>query len=308
MATLAYNVKRVMTLKLINVRSYFNMMNIFILKVFYRKSKKGILKMKNPCGCGESKANQENLSLKQADQANLSLKQADQTALCPANVHETVCIQADVTISPHVDVGEVKSFCVDGPIIGACSGTPSPTNTCTFAVSQKICVEVPLTFYASAVAEPKGIICGDPQIGQCVPPSFTCCEFIKATQGTTETGARLNSLSIQLCGPAGQCSPQGNHINIEFPASGPNFEINLQEMISMQCNTPAAGLITVTAQAIFNNGAGNSELADFTFVFNPASSTVHIIATSVANDTLLLDTTITLTGNVQFVPCTPTAG
>ena len=202
-------------------------------------------------------------------------------------------------------MGDVKSFCVDGPIIGACPGTPSPADTCTFDVSQKICVEIPLTFSATAVANPKGIFCGDPQIGQCVPPGFTCCEFIMATQGITETGANLKSLSIQLCGPAGQCSPQGNHIAVEFPASGPNFEINLQEMISMQCNTPEAGLITVTAQAIFNDGAGNSELANFTFVFNPTNNTVHITATSVANSNTLLDTTITLTGNVQFVPCTP---
>ncbi|WP_242966707.1 hypothetical protein [Desulfosporosinus sp. FKA] len=234
-----------------------------------------------------------------------SLARVGQIAQCPATVHETVCVQADVTITPSVVVGDVESFCVGDPIIGACPGTPSPTGTCTFTVSQNICVEIPLTFSAGATAVPSGIVCGKAQIGQCVPPSFTCCEFIMATQGTTDSGTKLKSLSIQLCGPAGQCSPQGNHINIEFPASGPNFEINLEEMISMQCDTPSSGLITVTAQAIFNNGAGNSELANFTFVFDSTNNTVHITATSVASGNTLLDTTITLTGNVHFEPCVP---
>ncbi|UWG98629.1 hypothetical protein LPY66_07530 [Dehalobacter sp. DCM] len=75
--------------------------------------------------------------------------------------------KAGVTIIPDVQVGEVKSFCVDGPFIGACPGTPSPTETCTFDVSQRICVEIPLTFSASAEAEPKGIVCGNPTTGPC---------------------------------------------------------------------------------------------------------------------------------------------
>jgi hypothetical protein len=88
-------------------------------------------------------------------------------ALCPATVHETVCVQARVTIVPIVTVGEIQSFCVGGPVIGACPGTPSPTNTCTFSVSQNICVVVPLFFSAGATAEPTGIVCGEPAAGTC---------------------------------------------------------------------------------------------------------------------------------------------
>ncbi len=224
---------------------------------------------------------------------------------CPATVHETVCAQANVTIRPRVDVGDVETFCVDDPAIGPCPGTV--VRFCTFTARQRICVEIPLTFAADVTAVPAGIVCGTPLVGPCAPVTFECCEFIMATQGTTANGTRLPSLSIQICGPANQCSPQGNHINVEFPNDGPNFEINLMEMLTMQCNSPETGLITVTAQANFNNGAGNTELANFTFIFNPANETVRIIATSVANGTTLLDTTITLTGNVQFVPCTPDA-
>ena len=225
---------------------------------------------------------------------------------CPATVHETVCVQANVTIRPRVDVDpeEIQTFCVDGPVIGACEGTLA--RFCTFTVSQMICVEVPLTFAADVTAEPAGIVCGTPLTGPCAPITFECCEFIMATQGTTATGTPLQSLSIQLCGPANQCSPEGNHISVEFPDNGPRFEINFLEILTMVCNSPEPGLITVTAQADFTNGAGNTELANFTFIFNSANNTVHIIATSVANGTTLLDTTITLTGNVQFEPCTPT--
>lgn len=84
---------------------------------------------------------------------------------CPTIVHETVCVEADVTITPNVEVGQIQSFCVDGPMIGACPGTPS--RVCTFTVSQRICVQVPLTFSATATAVPSGIVCGTPDVGPC---------------------------------------------------------------------------------------------------------------------------------------------
>lgn len=245
--------------------------------------------MQEPCGCEES---------------NVIIQQEEER--CLRTFHENVCVQANVVITPVVVPGPTTSFCLGDPQIGPCEGTLR--RNCTFSVSQRICVQVPITFGADAVATPGGIVCGTPLVGPCSPTTFNCCEFIMATQGTTADGTPLPSLSIQLCGPANQCSPQGNHISVQFPADGPNFEINLTEMLTMQCNFPERGLITVTAQADFNTGAGNSELANFTFIFNPANSTVRIIATSVANGTTLLDTTITLTGNVQFVPCTPPLG
>ncbi len=113
--------------------------------------------MANPCGCGES----------------ISNSQQDQIVECPAIVHDTVCVQADVTISPNVVVGKIQSFCVGRPMIGACPGTPSPTENCSFTVSQSICVQVPLTFSAVAIAEPSGIVCGTPEVGPC--PVTTAC-------------------------------------------------------------------------------------------------------------------------------------
>jgi len=93
---------------------------------------------------------------------------------CPTTVNETVCVQAEVTITPQVDVGEIMSFCASNPVIGPCSGTPR--EFCSFVVSQSICVQVPLTFHANATAQPAGIVCGTPAIGGC--PSAACTNTI----------------------------------------------------------------------------------------------------------------------------------
>ena len=113
--------------------------------------------MSNPCGCLDTSSNLA---------SDLVAAQAPLVE-CPATVHETVCIQAEVTITPLVTVGDISSTCVGGPTIGACPGTISPTNSCTFSVSQSICVAVPLTFSADATAIPNGIVCGSPGIGNC---------------------------------------------------------------------------------------------------------------------------------------------
>lgn len=106
------------------------------------------------------------------DRESLSPRQ-DQATECLSLVHETVCVQANAKITPAVTVGNIESFCVGGPVIGRCPGTPSLTNSCTFTVSQNICVQVPLTFSAAATASPSGIVCGTPANGTC--PSTTGC-------------------------------------------------------------------------------------------------------------------------------------
>lgn len=116
--------------------------------------------MTNPCGCGD------NSNHNPAPTPPVVVDPTDPPpAECPANVHETVCVQAEVTITPHVEIGDIESFCIDGPRIGPCPGTATPT--CTFTVSQSICVQIPLTFSATAVAVPNGIVCGTPETGLC---------------------------------------------------------------------------------------------------------------------------------------------
>lgn len=91
---------------------------------------------------------------------------------CPQNVKELVCVHANVTITPIIEVGEVIVRCTGRPQIGSCSGAQSLTS-CDFTVSQKVCVDIPLEFSANAEARSTGIKCGAPTSGAC-PSSVSC--------------------------------------------------------------------------------------------------------------------------------------
>jgi hypothetical protein len=111
------------------------------------------------CGCGFSNSKEKALQENQA--------------ACPAVVHETICVQAAVTITPAVTAHAAESVCVGDPFFGVCPGTPSPSNKCSFMVSQNVCVQIPLTFSAHAAAGPTKIICGTPLAGPC--PGVSGC-------------------------------------------------------------------------------------------------------------------------------------
>lgn len=89
----------------------------------------------------------------------------EEVEVCESIVHETVCVQGSVTITPNVVSGPATSFCIGNPIIGSCPG--ELRRNCVFTVSQKICVQIPLTFSATASAVGNGIVCGIPDIGRC---------------------------------------------------------------------------------------------------------------------------------------------
>lgn len=98
------------------------------------------------------------------------------TGCGPTFVNETVCVEATVRIIPDVQCGVVETFCSGPPTIGSCDGTLMPE--CSFQVSQSICVQVPLTFSATACVTPNGIICNEDTIaiGRC-PESAAGCTF-----------------------------------------------------------------------------------------------------------------------------------
>jgi hypothetical protein len=104
-----------------------------------------------------------------------SLSEASGAQNCNKTVHETVFIQAEVTVTPDVEIGDVKYFCQDSSVTKKHGKKPCPKKECTFEVIQKICVEIPLTFSATAAAKPKGIFCGTPQKGKC--PKRPHCSF-----------------------------------------------------------------------------------------------------------------------------------
>jgi len=89
----------------------------------------------------------------------------NEEGLCETTIHEEVCVQATVTITPTVTSGSSTSFCLGNPIIGSCPGTLR--ENCVFTVSQNICVQIPLSFSATAEAVPNGIVCNEVGIGAC---------------------------------------------------------------------------------------------------------------------------------------------
>jgi len=91
---------------------------------------------------------------------------------CQTTVHETVCVQGTVTITGNVTNDGSQSFCVGDPIIGVCPG--ELVDFCQFTVSQNICVQIPLTFSATATAVSDGLVCGMAEPGPC-PGAVTAC-------------------------------------------------------------------------------------------------------------------------------------
>lgn len=77
---------------------------------------------------------------------------------CETMIHDKVCVGAEVTISPGVEIGETTWCCVGKPKIEAC---PS---ACSYVVSQMMCVRFALRFTADVSAAPNGIICNAPVI------------------------------------------------------------------------------------------------------------------------------------------------
>lgn len=82
---------------------------------------------------------------------------------CPTLVHQRVCVQGTVTITPDITSGPSRSFCIGNPVIGGCPG--DLTSSCSFTVGQNICVQIPLTFAATANAISDGLVCGTTGIG-----------------------------------------------------------------------------------------------------------------------------------------------
>lgn len=129
---------------------------------------------------------------------------------CSNVIHEKVNVQAEVTVTPDVEMGQIKYYCLEEPKIRkecprgekvkgkkilrkkklvkktrkeallaskdhenrgiGCCEENHPKDHCTFIVSQNICVEIPLTFSASAAVVPKGVVCATPAVGPCKKP------------------------------------------------------------------------------------------------------------------------------------------
>ena len=71
---------------------------------------------------------------------------------CPATGFQSVSVCVPVTVAPFAQPGTTITECVGDPVISSGKATcPGAKNgVCTFTISQKLCVEVPVLFGANA--------------------------------------------------------------------------------------------------------------------------------------------------------------
>jgi len=144
-------------------------------------------KENQPCGCGN------NNSMLVVPNRNSQILQ--QVGGCTPTVSTEVCIEADVTVTPSVTAGDPVVNCIGDPFIGTCEDlgfTPSTNGTCTFTVSQVLCVNIPLTFQAEAVAVEGDVACGPVfNTPNCVNGPGDACTFSRGFFQTNEEAALL---------------------------------------------------------------------------------------------------------------------
>lgn len=90
-------------------------------------------------------------------ETNYVLSDVDTT--CPAVGYQTANVCVPVTITPFASKSATSTKCCGDPVVkegtAVCGGVKN--GSCTFTVSQKICVAVPVEFGATAVV-------GDPYV------------------------------------------------------------------------------------------------------------------------------------------------
>lgn len=85
-----------------------------------------------------------------------------QVETCPATAYQPATVCTNVTVTPFANAGDTTTFCCGDPTIRpgtvACAGTRN--GSCTFNITQDICVAVPVEFGADAVTGDTFVTCG----------------------------------------------------------------------------------------------------------------------------------------------------
>lgn len=86
----------------------------------------------------------------------------DNDTTCPAVGYQRSTICVPVTITPFAKPMSTQTFCCGEPIItpgvATCSGTVN--GSCTFTITQDICVSVPVEFGATSTVGAPSVSCG----------------------------------------------------------------------------------------------------------------------------------------------------
>jgi len=94
---------------------------------------------------------------------NIKLVKVDEET-CSASGFQKAIITVPVTVKPYVKAGETTTVCCGDPIITAgkvlCNSDGKINGTCSFTLTQKICIEVPVTIGAKSYVGSPAVECG----------------------------------------------------------------------------------------------------------------------------------------------------
>lgn len=127
----------------------------------------------------------------------------EEVGTCETAAYQPLSVSVPVTVEPFVSEGEATTFCCGDPTVirepARCDCIDD--NTCTFVITQNLCVKVPVTFGANALVGSAIVQCGE-ATGEDV---CTGC-------GTGNVSSTANRPSIRevLNGPGEANSPSGN--------------------------------------------------------------------------------------------------
>lgn len=85
-----------------------------------------------------------------------------ETETCPATAFQPATVCAPVRVTPFVNDLPTTTFCCGDPVVTPNATTcPGVRNgSCTFTITQDICVEVPIEFGANSVVGDPFVTCG----------------------------------------------------------------------------------------------------------------------------------------------------
>ncbi len=81
---------------------------------------------------------------------------------CPSMGYQTATVCVPVTVTPYVRAGACVTRCCGEPLVTAgetvCAGEVN--GSCTFTLSQTLCLAVPVEFGATATVGDAAVVCG----------------------------------------------------------------------------------------------------------------------------------------------------
>lgn len=114
---------------------------------------------------------------------------------CEAVAYQRLTVCVPVTITPFANTLPTTTFCCDDPIItpgnGICGGTEN--GSCTFTITQNICVQVPVEFGATPEVGDPFVQCGvvnDEECSECVTEDSLVSSARKIKRSST--AAKIN--------------------------------------------------------------------------------------------------------------------